>query len=282
VQGRKKMLTVPPNIQENYTKANGIKTHYWEAGKGEALILMHGGGAGADAWGNWKGSISRFAENFRVFALDMLGFGKTERPDPAAFVYSQDARTKHLIAFIEALSLKPASLVGNSMGGATSLGVSMERPDLVKKLVLMGSAGLNTEISEAIRVILSYSPTRENMRKLVSVLTNPAFQVDEELIEYRYNQTQQPGAMAALGAAMKWIAEQGGLYYDEGEISRVKTPTLIIGGKEDKVVPPEIAWKFTRLLENSWLYLIPHCGHWAMMERPQEFHAVTTNFLLYN
>jgi 2-hydroxy-6-oxo-6-(2'-aminophenyl)hexa-2,4-dienoate hydrolase len=118
------------------------------------------------------------------------------------------------------------------------------------------------------------------MLKLVRVLTNPEFHVDEEMVEYRYNQTQQPGAMAALGASMKWITEQGGLYYDEKEISRVKTPTLIIGGKEDKVVPPEIAWKFAQLLENSWLHLIPHCGHWAMMERPEDFHRTTTNFLL--
>lgn len=267
-------------IEEKTIDANRIKTHYWEAGKGEALILLHGGGAGADAWGNWKGSIPRFAERFRVFAVDMLGFGETEKPDPTAFVYSQDARTKHLIAFIEALSLQPANLAGNSMGGATCLGVCMQRPALVRKLVLMGSAGLNTEISDAIRVILSYSPSIENMRKLVRVLTNPGFEVDEEMIEYRYAQTQRPGAMAALGAAMKWIAEQGGLYYNEQEISKVKTPTLVIGGKEDKVVPPEIAWKFAQLLENSWLHLIPHCGHWAMMEHPEDFHAATLNFLL--
>jgi 2-hydroxy-6-oxo-6-(2'-aminophenyl)hexa-2,4-dienoate hydrolase len=267
-------------IGEKSITAGGIMTHYWEAGMGEPLILLHGGGAGADAWGNWRGCIPRFGKNFRVFAMDMLGFGKTERPDPATFVYSQGARTEHLISFIEALGLRSVSLIGNSMGGATSLGVCMQRPDLVKKLILMGSAGLNTEISEAIRVILSYSPTKENMRKLVGVLTNPGFEVDEETIEYRYNQTQQPGAMAALGASMKWIAEQGGLYYEEDAIRKVKTPTLIVGGKEDRVVPIPIAFRFLELLDHAWLYIIPHCGHWAMIERPDDFVTCATHFLL--
>ncbi|RMG56490.1 MAG: alpha/beta hydrolase, partial [Acidobacteria bacterium] len=57
--------------------------------------------------------------------------------------------------------------------------------------------------------------------------------------------------------------------------------TLIINGKQDKVVPVDVAWRFSRLIENSWLYLIPHCGHWAMIERPDEFCALTSWFLMH-
>ena len=85
--------------------------------------------------------------------------------------------------------------------------------------------------------------------------------------------------MSAYGATMRWIAEQGGLFYPEEAIKQVKHKTLIVNGKQDKVVPPELGWKFSQLLENSWLYLIPQCGHWAMIEHPQEFCDMTTRFL---
>jgi 2-hydroxy-6-oxo-6-(2'-aminophenyl)hexa-2,4-dienoate hydrolase len=266
-------------MEYKFVNAGNVKTAYLEEGIGDPVILVHGGGAGADSWGNWRTCIPLLARSFRVIAVDMLGFGKTDKPDPANFVYSQEARTKHLIDFIEAKKLDRASLVGNSMGGATALGVAMMRPELVDKLVLMGSAGLTTHISESIRTIMSFAPSRENMEKLVGVLTNENFKIDPELIDYRLSLADRPGTMAAYGATMKWIGQQGGLFYPEEEISRIKHKTLVVGGKQDKVVPPEIAWKFSEILENSWLHLIPHCGHWAMIEHPEEFSAVTSWFL---
>ncbi len=268
-------------MDSHFVNAGNIKTRYLDEGQGKPIILLHGGGAGADSWGNWRSCIPLLARHFRVLAIDMVGFGKTDKPDPATFVYSQEARIKHLADFIEAMDLKKVCLVGNSMGGATSLGVCMRRPELVEKLVLMGSAGLNTELSEAVRVILSYAPSRENMQKLVQVLTHEGFSVDPELLEYRYVLTQEPGVMMAYGATMRWIAEQGGLFYPEEAIRQVKHKTLIVNGKQDKVVPPELGWKFSQLLENSRLYLIPHCGHWAMIEHPQEFCDMTTRFLSF-
>ncbi|MGH7822502.1 MAG: alpha/beta fold hydrolase, partial [Candidatus Binatia bacterium] len=114
------MAPFDPKAQQYESKfvdAGGIRTHYVEAGRGEALILVHGGGPGADGLGNWHSCLPRFAERFRTIAVDMLGFGKTEKPDPKSFVYSQDARSQHLASFIEALGLSQASLIGNSMGG---------------------------------------------------------------------------------------------------------------------------------------------------------------------
>ncbi|RMG51811.1 MAG: alpha/beta hydrolase, partial [Acidobacteria bacterium] len=243
-------------MKEHYIKAGEINTHYYDAGEGDVVVLIHGGGAGADAWGNWKGCLPRLAERFRVVAVDMVGFGQTEKPDPARFEYSQEARVRHIIDFLEALGVGRVHVVGNSMGGATALGVCMRRPDLVDKLVLMGSAGLKFEPTEALRTVMGYAPTRENMEKLVRALTHEGFQIDPELIDYRYRLTQQPGVMEAYQAMGRWIAEHG-LFYPDEDIKRIKHKTLIINGKQDKVVPVDVAWRFSRLIENSWLYLIP-------------------------
>jgi len=259
------------DVNSRHIAVDGLKTHYLEAGAGPPLVLIHGGGAGADARGNWAACIPELAKRHRVLAVDMVGFGDTEKPDPATFEYSQDARNRHLVGFLDALALEPTVLIGNSMGGCTALGVAMTWPARVRALVLMGSAGLNSELSPAIRTILGYRPTLENMRVISETLTADGFEIDDELVRYRYELTQRAGAMAAYGATMKWIGEQGGLFYPEDAIARVKTPTLIVNGRDDRVVPRELAWRFAELLDNSWLHLIPHCGHWAMVEHREEF-----------
>lgn len=160
--------------------ADGIGTHYVECGKGDPVVLIHGGGPGADGFGNWHSCLPRFGDWFRAIAVDMLGFGRTDKPDPQSFTYSQEARTTHLIHFIEGLGVGPVSLVGNSMGGITSLGIAARRPDLVKKLVLMGSAGIKTAgVPPALAPLMQYDGTTVGMRKVIRALTHPRFQMEE-------------------------------------------------------------------------------------------------------
>ena len=262
-----------------YIDVDGINTHYYEAGAGEALILLHGGGAGADSFGNWRGCLARFAVHYHVYAVDMVGFGCTDKPDPQDYSYTQQARNEHIIAVIETLGLASVNLVGNSMGGSTSMGVAIERPDLVNKLVLMGSAGVRAPITDELKSIMNYDYTTDGMLRIVRGLTNPDFRFDEELVNYRHGLSIQDDTKQAYNAVMGWIREQGGLYYEEDYISRVTQETLVVNGKMDKVVPLSSAYKLLELIENSWGYILPGCGHWAMIEKPVEFTAATLSFL---
>ena len=149
--------------ESRYIDVDGINTHYYEAGAGEALILLHGGGGGADSFGNWRGCLNSFAEHYHVFAIDMIGFGFTDKPDPQDYSYTQQARNEHIIAVIETLGLPLVSLIGNSMGGSTSMGVAIERPDLVNKLVLMGSAGVRAPITDELKSIMNYDYSTDGM-----------------------------------------------------------------------------------------------------------------------
>ncbi|PCG13096.1 alpha/beta fold hydrolase [Sphingomonas adhaesiva] len=257
--------------------AGGIDTFYLEEGAGPPIVLIHGGGAGADSWGNWRNVIPRLSSDRRVIAVDMVGFGHTAKPN-GDFVYSQPARVRHMIAFLDALDVGPATLVGNSMGGATAIGVAVERPDLVSKLILMGSAGLVTRIDPALAPILKYDFTREGMVRLVRALTTDSFRIDDEMIDYRYELSVQDDTRRAYSATMAWIAEQGGLFWEEDYIRRISVPTLVVNGKCDKVVPVGQAYRFLELIDNSWGYLIPDCGHWAMIEHPDDFARITRSF----
>lgn len=259
-------------------KTGEFQTHYIEQGTGEPVILVHGGGAGADGTSNWTGCLPFFAKRKRAIAVDLVGFGHSDAPDPAAFTYSQDARNAQLIAFIEALGLEKVSLVGNSMGGATSLGVAIQRPDLVENLVLMGSAGLPTPVSTSLGAILNYDFTVDGMRRIIAALANPHFHATEDQVRYRHELSVQPATRAAYAATMAWVREHG-LEYRTGQIEQVKTRTLVVHGKDDQVVPVTQAYKFLELLENSSGYVIPNCRHWAMIEYPELFSAVTLDFL---
>jgi len=268
-------------ISSHFIDVDGIRTHYLACGDESlpAVVLIHGGGAGASSRGNWSHLLPVFSQNYRTLAVDMVGFGETDKPDPAEYSYSQDNRVKHLAGVIEYLNIGPAPLIGNSMGGATALGVAMVKPELVSALVLMGSAGLNTELSPALRPILNYDFTVEGMRRLVDGLTGSRYQCDEAIIHSRHEDSLRPDAKTAYGSIMAWIGQQGGLFYPEEDIARVTTQTLVVNGKEDLVVPLTCAYKFLELLENSRGYLIPHVGHWVMIEAPDEFAEVVNRFL---
>ncbi|WP_454834439.1 alpha/beta fold hydrolase [Pseudomonas lini] len=263
-----------------FVQTGSYRTHYIESGEGEPLILIHGGGAGADARGNWAGSVSFYVEaGFRAIAYDMVGFGRSDAPSPESFDYSQDDRIDQLISFIEALGLEKVSIIGNSMGGATTLGVAMRRPELLKKIVLMGSAGLSHLTGGALSAIVNYDFSLLGMERVVASLTHSGFEVPPEFVAYRHQLSIAPAVQSAYKATLAWIKQNGGLHYPEDAVMAVKVESLVVNGKDDKVVPLSEGYRFLELLENSSGYFIPHCGHWAMIEHPALFSEVAIQFL---
>jgi pimeloyl-ACP methyl ester carboxylesterase len=219
------------------------------------------------------------AHTYRVIAYDMVGFGHSDAPDPASFDYSPEARVKQLIAFIEAMNLAPVNIVGNSMGGRTSLAVAIERPDLIDNLVLMGSAGLDRSMGGVLRALTEYDFTVEGMQRVVAALTNDGFTPSEALVRYRVEVSRQAAQQAAFGATMKHLKQRGGLHLEEDRIASVKHRTLVVNGKDDKVITVDMAYRFLELLENSTGLILPKCGHWAMIEHPHTFANAVTQFL---
>lgn len=264
----------------HFVDTGGIRTHYFEAGDGPTLILMHGGGAGADAYGNWRECIPIFARKFRVIAPDMVGFGRSDKPAPDNYTYDQSGRNRQLVALLDALNIEKTFLVGNSMGGATCIGATLQRPERVERMVLMGSAGLPIPERPSPQLLhnLNYDFTVEGMRRVIAGLTSPSYRPPEELVQYRYNLTQEPGVKAAL-AAVNAETRKGTLNYAEDVLRQIKQPVLIVNGKEDGVSTLARAYRFLELFENSWGYIVPHCGHWAMIEHTADFCAAVERFL---
>lgn len=258
--------------------AGGIKTNYLEAGQGQDVILIHGSGPGVTSYANWRLVIPYLAEQYHVIAPDMVGFGYSERP--ADVEYGVQTWADQVVALMDTLGIERAHLVGNSFGGAIALRIASQHPDRVNKLVLMGSMGVPFEITEGLERVWGYTPSFDNMRKVLDVFAYSRELVNDELAEVRYRGSIEPGFQESFSAMFPaprqpWVEA---MCTPEDEISKLPHETLIIHGREDQVIPLETSLKLVQLIDNGDLHVFSHCGHWSMIERNAEFNSLVRAF----
>ena len=258
--------------------ANGIKTNYLEAGKGDPVVLIHGSGPGVTSYANWRLVLPALAENFRVLAPDMVGFGFSERP--ANIEYGVQTWADQVVGLMDTLELPTAHLVGNSFGGAIALRIATQHPDRVGKLVLMGSMGVPFPITEGLERVWGYEPSFENMRKVLDVFAYSRDLVNDELAEVRYRGSIQPGFQESFAAMFpaprqRWVEA---MCTPEDDIRRLPHRTLIVHGREDQVIPVQTSLRLMELIDNADLSVFSHCGHWSMIERTKDFNRNVSEF----
>jgi pimeloyl-ACP methyl ester carboxylesterase len=258
--------------------ANGIKTNYLEAGTGDPVVLIHGSGPGVTSYANWRLVLPALAENFRVVAPDMVGFGFSERP--ANIEYGVQTWADQVVGLMDTLELPTAHLVGNSFGGAIALRIATQHPDRVGKLVLMGSMGVPFPITEGLERVWGYQPSFENMRKVLDVFAYSRDLVNDELAEVRYRGSIQPGFQESFAAMFpaprqRWVEA---MCTPEDDIRRLPHRTLIVHGREDQVIPVQTSLRLMELIDNADLSVFSHCGHWSMIERTQDFNRSVNEF----
>ncbi len=268
-----------PEVGRTVT-ANGITTNYLQVGEGPPVVLIHGSGPGVTAYANWRLTIPLLAPRFRVLAPDMVGFGFTERPP--AVSYDVDTWVGQAVGFLDALGLERASLVGNSFGGAIALRVATRYPHRVDRLALMGSVGVPFTITEGLDAVWGYEPSVENMRRLLGVFAySPQLADDEELAEVRYRASIEPGFQESFAAMFpaprqRWV---DALVTPDEEIARLPHETLVLHGRDDKVIPLENSLHLLRLIPKAQLHVFGRCGHWTQIEWSTQFARILGDFL---
>ena len=259
--------------------AAGIATNLHDVGSGPPVMLIHGSGPGVTAWANWRLNIPALSQRFRVIAADCVGFGYTERPDGIA--YNRQNWLHHLLGVLDALGIDRADIVGNSFGGSMALALATEHPDRVRRLVLMGSTGVEFSLTPGLDAVWGYQPSVENMRALLDVFAYDRRLVSDELAELRFKAASRPGISEAFAAMFpaprqRWITA---LATDEALIAQIAHPTLIVHGREDKVIPAADAERLFRLIPNAELHMLGHSGHWTQIEHKDRFNLLVTDFL---
>jgi pimeloyl-ACP methyl ester carboxylesterase len=259
--------------------AGGIGTNYLEAGQGDPVVLIHGSGPGVTAYANWRLVIPALAEEFHVLAPDMVGFGFSDRP--ADVQYGVQTWADQVVGFLDAMGLQQAHLVGNSFGGSIALRVAAQNPGRVGKLVLMGSMGVHFEITEGLEHVWGYEPSIENMRRVLDYFAYSRELVNDELAEVRFRASTQEGFQESFSAMFpaprqRWVEAQT---TPQEQIRALPHQTLVIHGREDKVIPVQTSYLLAELIDNADLHVFSHCGHWSQIERSAEFNRIVGDFL---
>ena len=257
--------------------STGHEIHYQEAGEGPAVLFLHGSGPGASGYSNFKQNYRVLADaGYRAIVPDMVGFGWSSKPEGVD--YTLDLFTSTMIEFMGAVGVTRATLVGNSLGGAVSFGIALDRPDLVDKLVLMGPGGIETRevyfrmegIQKMVSEFTGQGFTPESLGRLLQLIVYDPRHVTPELVAERFAvlQTQPKDVLARM------------IIPDlSPRLGELKMPILGFWGLEDRFCPSSGAEKVVTACDNSRFVTFARCGHWAMVEHADTFNRYVVDFL---
>lgn len=281
---------ITTELNEHTVTVSGKRIFFCEAGSGEAVIMLHGGGPGASGVSNYSRNIDALAAHFRVIVPDLPGYGRSDKGidqgDP--FGYLADM----ISGLIDELGIYTAHLVGNSYGGAAALRLALDAPQRVGKLVLMGPGGIGTTRSlptAGIKSLLSYyggdGASRDKLATFIrTYLVYDGAAVPDDLIDVRYRASIDPQVVAdpPLRRPSGPTALRTLWRMDLTRDSRLKTlptPTLVLWGRDDKVNRPSGGPMLLNLLPNATLIMTARTGHWMQWERAELFNQIVADYL---
>lgn len=270
-------------IKSGSVKVAGHDMAYVEQGEGEVLICIHGGGPGASGISNYRRNIGPLAAaGRRVIVLDLPGYGKSPNKPTAAGIY--DGFASDVLGLMDGLGIETASFVGNSLGGGTTLALALAQPDRVNRMILMGPGGgysLSPTPTEGLLRMLTFydgdGPSREKVDKVLDVLVFDRSKITPELAEERYQASIQPDIIASPPLRGRGANPLDDLW--RRPLNELKHPTLIIWGREDRVMTMDNGLVLLKALPNAEMHVFPNTGHWVQWERADEFNAMVTAFL---
>jgi pimeloyl-ACP methyl ester carboxylesterase len=261
-------------------EVDGVQLHYVEAGSGPPLLLLHG--LNGSTFG-FRLLTPYLTSRFHVIALDLMGFGYSERPLHRD--YSLSAQARLVAGFLDALGIGKASVLGHSLGGAVAMHLGLQFPERVDRLILVSSAA-DTETRRGLRSSRLVRPllplvavfTVQNKRfrrmSLRSACYDPSF-LTSEIVEGYLAPTRVRGHLRALGAMMVDRRKDPVL-----DLSAISQPTLILWGAADRWLPVSHGGRLMALIPNSRMEVVEGAGHLVLEEQPEESARVLVDFLL--
>lgn len=269
---------------------DGVRVHYVRLGRGTPLLLLHGFTVGSSRL-TYGPSFEPLARHFDVIAPDLPGYGLSGLPET---FYTTADYVRFVVRFLDELELEQVNLVGFSKGGAIALGVGLEHPERVHKLMLVSTYALNNWVTLPFLPYLAFRTpwlvrffwrSLRRYRRLLPwylkrVIFGNAGAVTEQLLAEVREPLGQEGSEAAFTAWLR--SELGMLHYATNYSRRIQelgVPTLFLHGTRDLVVPVQGARRAAKAAPNARLRLVQRCGHWLPREATGAFvDAVTTFF----
>lgn len=271
------------DIQEGDLKA---KIHYNEFGAehDEVIIMLHGSGPGATSWANFSQNVEPLlSAGYRVLLLDCPGWGKS---DPIVVSGSRShVNAQATKGVMDALGIERAHFIGNSMGGHSATALTLDYPERVDKLILMGGGTGGVSLfspmpTEGIKRLqaLYRAPTLENLRAMMDIFVYDASSMTDELLEQRLqnilsNEVHLNNFVESLRLNPRQFPDFG------ARLMEIQAPTLILWGRDDRFVPMDASLRLLAQIAHSELHIFNRCGHWVQWEHKERFNQLVLGFL---
>ncbi|MEH6583531.1 MAG: alpha/beta hydrolase [Halioglobus sp.] len=259
--------------------ANGHRMHYLDEGTGDVVVFLHGSGPGASGHSNFKGNYPYLVDaGYRCIVPDLVGYGFSDKPDdrdhPLSFF------VECIKQILDCAGVERCTLVGNSLGGAVALGLTLDYPELVEKLILMAPGGLSQiedyrempGMQKVFEVFGSQEPvTHEVMKDLFafSLMHNPAHATDELVAERLQIMSIMNGhVMATMQVPVL-----------TDRLQEITCPVLGFWGMDERMMPENGIMALAKNVQTLRLVLVTECGHWVMVEHEDMFNRTCLDFL---
>lgn len=272
-------------MDEKFINVSGWRTRYVSAGsRGPALVLLHGLGSSLESWSL---NVEALGESFRVFAPDLIYFGKSAKPKHAP---TQSEFVTFVLSFMDAVGIAQATLAGNSMGGAIALRTAVDAPERVEGLILVDPAGFGRELVWwlRLRTLLDLRPRGKPSPRalrlgLSQVFYNPD-RVPKPLIDTMVALNEEPGLFESYRRVLRVGVDWRGLKDKvlseiRDQSHKVRAPTLLVWGRQDRVVPLKQLMVAKEKIPHAQTYVFEECGHAPQIEHAAQFNALVRDFV---
>lgn len=266
-------------LESKFLNIAGMRTHFFEGGRGPHVVLLHSGEFGGCAELSWEFTAPALAEHFHVIAPDWLGFGESAKL--FSFDDMRTLRVQHIAALLKTLCIERAHFVGNSMGGGMLAQVAahdnLAWP--IDKMILASSGGF-APVNEARQILNSYDGTREHMKRILqtTLLVTP-LRDDEDYLDRRHRLSLVPGSWECTAAARFRRPGVKGGEKENIDYRAIKRPTLIVAGGKDPLREPGYAAELQQEIAGSELAVFEEAAHFPHIDLPDRFNELAIRFL---
>jgi pimeloyl-ACP methyl ester carboxylesterase len=278
------LASVEESLEEKFVNIDGTAIRYVVAGGGPPVLMIHGFGSFVEVWWN---NINVLSKHYQVFALDLPGHGLSGKFKSE---YTIPNITRFLNNFMEAVGIEQASVIGHSMGGSVSIGLTVDFPERVDKLVLEDAVGPGKGMPLRYQIfalpvlgeLLLYPTTRGNIEYGLKKSFYNIKMVTQEMVETHYQFFRIPGVkkemLNIVRSGRKFSHYYAGITILD-KIRQIKSPALIIHGAQDRNVPLAHAYEYYGLVADSRLKIFQECGHCPHIEQAIQYNEAIVDFL---
>ncbi|MGB6784615.1 MAG: alpha/beta hydrolase [Nitrosotalea sp.] len=260
-------------MQEKYITVNGNKIRYIEEGDSKnTIILLHGLGGIAE---RWLPVVPLLSKKYRVIALDLIGYGQSDKPQVD---YTPEFFRDSVLGFLETLSLQKTVMVGTSLGGEIVAECAATQNPLIKKIVMVAPAGImksHTPVLDAYTMAALY-PNHESVKIAYQMMMGENKEISPQSVENFISNMTRPNSKMVFLSTLLGMKNSPVI---TEKLKLIKVPTLLIWGKEDKMIPIEYSKEFVSSIPGCDFVVMNGCGHTPYEEKPNEFSKLVLDFL---